>query len=60
MKIRNINTNIIFNLPKAEVEKLITENPTIYEKVSKTKKKKETNIKPLYDQDCILPLIWEG
>ena len=58
MKIKNIITNIVFDLPKSDVDILIKENPDIYEKVCKTRKKKEA--KPKFDQNTILPLIWEG
>lgn len=63
MKIRNKNTNHVFNLPKEDVEQLIAENPFLYEKVVRTlkntKEKNVQNIKPLFEQNTILPLIWE-
>ncbi len=69
MKIRNKVTLNVFDLPKAEVEMLINENPNIYEKANKKikkKKKEESNTNELshksvamYEQNTILPLIWE-
>lgn len=59
MKIRNKKTNIIFNIPKKEVEMLIEENPDLYEKIAKLNKKKSFELKPMFQQDTILPLIWE-
>lgn len=64
MKVKNKKTNNIFNLPKAEVEMLIQTNPEIYEKIS-TKNKKDKlktnliNSIPMFEQNTILPLIWE-
>ena len=60
MKIRNKKTNNIFNLPKVEVETLLEANPELYEKMTTTKTKKNAcNIFPMYEQNTILPLIWE-
>ena len=60
MKIRNKKTNNIFNLPKTEVEILLEANPELYEKMTTTKTKKNAcNIVPMYEQNTILPLIWE-
>ena len=60
MKIRNKKTNNIFNLPKTEVEILLEANPELYEKMATTKTKKNAcNIFPMYEQNTILPLIWE-
>ena len=60
MKIRNKKTNNIFNLPKVEVETLLEANPELYEKMTTSKtKKKACNIFPMYEQNTILPLIWE-
>lgn len=59
MKIRNKKTNIIFNIPKKEVEMLIEENPDLYEKIAKLNKKKSFELNPMFQQDTILPLIWE-
>lgn len=59
MKVRNIITNNVFNLPKSEVELLINEHPDLYEKCSKTPKKNAANAIPKYEQNTILPLIWE-
>jgi len=64
MKIKNIKTDIVFNLPKKEIDSLISENPDIYELVStKTKKQtkilktQSTNIKE--KSETLLPLIWD-
>ena len=38
MKIKNIETNITFELPKKEAQELLTENPTIYKSLSRNKK----------------------
>ena len=60
MKIRNIKTNNIFNLPKSEVELLLDEHPELYEKYTTRPKKNAANVVPKYEQNTILPLIWEG
>ncbi len=64
MKIKNIKTNVVFNLPKKETDSLISENPDIYELVSvktkkqtKTPKTQSTNIKK--NPETLLPLIWD-
>lgn len=59
MKIRNKVTKNVFNLPKAEVEMLIDTNPEIYEKMSAKAKKNAANAIPMFEQNTILPLIWE-
>lgn len=59
MKIKNKKTNIVFNLPKEEVEVLLKENPDMYEKITRGNKKKQVETKPEFEQDTILPLIWE-
>ena len=65
MKIKNKNTNNVFDLPKEQVEKLIAENPDIYEKFIKKSRsskiiKNNAEVKPCFEQNTILPLIWEG
>ena len=65
MKIKNKNTNNVFDLPKEQVEKLIAENPDIYEKFIKKSSsskiiKNNAEVKPCFKQNTILPLIWEG
>lgn len=66
MKIKNIETNITFELPKKEAQELLTENPTIYKSLSRNKKNKQplpenqTKVaRPKYEQNTILPLIWD-
>lgn len=59
MKVKNIKTNNIFNLPKNEVELLIAEHPDLYEKCGAKPKRNAANALPKYEQDTILPLIWE-
>jgi len=66
MKIKNIETNITFELPKKEAQELLTENPTIYKSLSRNKKnkqplpEKQTKVAhPKYEQNTILPLIWD-
>lgn len=60
MKVRNKKTNNVFNLPKTEVENLVETNPELYEKVSIRKNKKNINESvPRFEQNTILPLIWE-
>ena len=60
MKIRNIKTNNVFNLPKTEVELLLNEHPELYEKYGTRPKKNAANAIPKYERNTILPLIWEG
>lgn len=59
MKIRNKKTNNIFNLPKEEVKILLETNPELYEMTSRKPKKNACNVTPMYEQNTILPLIWE-
>ena len=59
MKIRNKKTNNIFNLPKEEVKILLETNPELYEMTSRKAKKNACNVTPMYEQNTILPLIWE-
>ena len=59
MKIKNKITKHIFNLPKDEAESLIYENSNIYEKISKQKTQIQKELTPVYEQNTILPLIWE-
>lgn len=59
MKIRNKMTNNVFNLPKEEVEILLETNPELYEKITKKIKKNACNVVPMFEQNTILPLIWE-
>jgi hypothetical protein len=55
MKILNLKTNNVFDLPKSEVERLILENPTTFSKGSKKKKSPTPQINS--DENSILPLI---
>ena len=59
MKIRNKKTNNIFNLPKEEVKILLETNPELYEMTSRKANTKACNVTPMYEQNTILPLIWE-
>ena len=44
MKIINLNTNIIFDLPKTDAEQLLKVAPEIFAKVTKNKKIIKNNI----------------
>ena len=59
MKVRNVKTNNVFNLPKNEVEALIENNPDLYEKLTR-KIQKNRVIIPKFEQNTILPLIWDN
>ena len=62
MKIKNISTNVIFDLPKKEVDLLLEENPDAYELVVKRKPKSQKSSRKqltIFDDKTILPLILE-
>ncbi len=61
MKILNLKTNNIFNLPKNEAERLLKENPEDFSKSTKAKKlnKESIVLQNTVDKDSILPQILE-
>lgn len=56
MKIINIKTGVVFDLPKNDVEALLTASPDLFAKISKNKKIIKTQ-KQVYDEDSILNQI---
>lgn len=61
MKILNLKTNNIFNLPKEEAKRLLEEHPEEFSKNSKPKKLKNESVvlKSSVVKDSILPQIIE-
>ncbi len=61
MKILNLKTNNIFNLPNNEAKKLLEEYPNDFSKTTKPKKIKKESVvlEQSVDKDSILPLIIE-
>jgi len=57
MKILNLRTNNIFNLPKDEAKKLLEEYPNDFSKG--TKRKMKNKVLENVDKDSILPFILE-
>ena len=64
MKIKNLNTNVVFNLPKQEVDFLLKENPDVYELMASKSKKQKKSTGPQTQKveerpKTLLPLIWD-
>ncbi len=56
MKIINLNTNVIFDLPKSDAEQLLKVAPEIFAKVSKNKKIIKCK-KDILSEDSVLSKI---
>lgn len=59
MKILNLKTNNIFNLPKDEATKLLEEYPNDFSKGTRRKTNNNKIVLETVDKDSILPLIIE-
>ncbi len=59
MKILNLKTNNIFNLPKDEANKLLAEYPNDFSKGTKKKRKTDKVLLENFDKNSILPFIIE-
>ena len=56
MKIINLKTGVVFDLPKNDVESLLNTSPDLFAKITKNKKIIKTN-KNNYSEDSVLKQI---